>query len=162
MNCRSRGGGAWLSCDSNPQSPCPELMFLVLKLWQVTWVRIQSPRSRPAWAGLGLCVLYQLSGNSATRAWEALAVLFCLGLEYASYSAALPERAARSAGECFLACAQQRKSCSEPARGPLGLSHSRLGPGNPPALVPGRMGHDLNSLRSCLWRLLSSHYLRLT
>lgn len=153
MNCRSRGGGAWLSCDSNPQSPCPELMFLVLKLWQV-----------PPQAGrdLGLCVLYQLSGNSATRAWEALAVLFCLGLEYASYSAALPERAARSAGECFLACAQQRKSCSEPARGPLGLSHSWLGPGNPPALVPGRMGHDLNSLRSCLWRLLSSHYLRLT
>lgn len=89
-------------------------------------------------------------------------MLSCLDSGYAPYRAALPERVVCSTGERFLACAQQRKSCSEPAKGPLGLSHSRLGPGNPPAHVPGHMGHDLNSLRSCLWRLLSSHYLRLT
>lgn len=65
-------------------------------------------------------------------------------------------------GECFLACAQRRKSCSSPARGPLGLSHSLLGPRNPPAHVPGHMGVTSTPSGVPLWRLLSSHYLRLT
>ena len=80
-------------------------------------------------------------------------VLSCLHLECSSYRTALPRVCPVPTGECSLACAQWSSG------GPLRLSFRCLAP---EILQLTTQAITLAGSGVCLWKLLSSHYLRLT